>query len=175
MGFRPVIDIRQADTSRRSNGREDALMNPLMTDDERAQLLANGEARTAASDFDPMPVVRLFTPDAHAIWLLAALDPVDGARPGASATLVSACPNWAPCDCRPWRPSSARGIGRFCAIGISAQHSRCWNTHAWRDSTARFPTDQRECRSANRGQRLRIVSFSVLRQTGSASIAIDAP
>ena len=53
-------------------------MNPLMTDDERAQLLANGQARAAACDFDPLPVVKLFTPDAHAIWLLAALDPVDG-------------------------------------------------------------------------------------------------
>ncbi|MBN0162020.1 DUF2958 domain-containing protein, partial [Pseudomonas aeruginosa] len=27
---------------------------------------------------DPLPVVRLFTPDAHATWLLAALDPTDG-------------------------------------------------------------------------------------------------
>lgn len=27
---------------------------------------------------DIQPVVRLFTPDAHATWLLAALDPADG-------------------------------------------------------------------------------------------------
>lgn len=53
-------------------------MNPHITDDERVQLLANGHARAAASNFDPMPVVKLFTPDAHAIWLLAALDPTDG-------------------------------------------------------------------------------------------------
>ncbi|KRE89709.1 hypothetical protein ASG87_03830 [Frateuria sp. Soil773] len=53
-------------------------MNSLVTDEERAQLLANGEARAAAGDFDPMPVVKLFTPDAHATWLLAALDPADG-------------------------------------------------------------------------------------------------
>lgn len=53
-------------------------MNPLITDGERAQLLANGQSRTAARDFDPLPVVKLFTPDAHATWLLAALDPVDG-------------------------------------------------------------------------------------------------
>lgn len=50
----------------------------LVNDDERAQLLANGEARAAAQDFDPMPVVKLFTPDAHATWLLATLDPADG-------------------------------------------------------------------------------------------------
>ena len=53
-------------------------MNLFITDDERTQLLANGQARTAAQDFDPLPVVKLFTPDAHATWLLAALDPADG-------------------------------------------------------------------------------------------------
>ena len=45
---------------------------------ERAQLLANGAARAAGRAIDPVPVVRLFTPDAHVTWLLAALDPVDG-------------------------------------------------------------------------------------------------
>jgi hypothetical protein len=53
-------------------------MNPLITDEQHARLLANGEARTAGQDTDPVPVVRLFTPDAHATWLLAALDPADG-------------------------------------------------------------------------------------------------
>lgn len=53
-------------------------MNTLVTDDERTRLLANGRARATAPDLDPMPVVRLFTPDAHAIWLLVALDPGDG-------------------------------------------------------------------------------------------------
>jgi hypothetical protein len=51
---------------------------PLTNADERAQLLANGAARTADQSIDPLPVVRLFTPDAHATWLLAALDPADG-------------------------------------------------------------------------------------------------
>ena len=51
---------------------------PLATDSERAQLLANGKARAAGETIDPVPVVRLFTPDAHVTWLLAALDPVDG-------------------------------------------------------------------------------------------------
>src|SRR5690554_5068556 len=53
-------------------------MNPLITDEQRARLLANGAARAAGQDTDPVPVVRLFTPDAHATWLLAALDPADG-------------------------------------------------------------------------------------------------
>src|SRR5690606_10545564 len=51
---------------------------PLITASERAQLLAHGKARATGEAIDPLPVVRLFTPDAHVTWLLAALDPVDG-------------------------------------------------------------------------------------------------
>lgn len=54
------------------------MTQPLTTADQRAQLLANGAARAAGQSVDPLPVVRLFTPDAHATWLLAALDPADG-------------------------------------------------------------------------------------------------
>lgn len=54
-------------------------MNPsLITDEKRAQLLANGQARAAGHAIDPLPVVRLFTPDAHLTWLLTELDPEDG-------------------------------------------------------------------------------------------------
>lgn len=49
----------------------------LISEVEREQLLANGRARAAGQATDPLPVVRLFTPDAHATWLLASLDPVD--------------------------------------------------------------------------------------------------
>ena len=55
-----------------------AVTQPLTTPDERARLLANGAARAAGQNIDSLPVVRLFTPDAHATWLLAALDPADG-------------------------------------------------------------------------------------------------
>ncbi|EPG5446647.1 DUF2958 domain-containing protein [Pseudomonas aeruginosa] len=51
---------------------------PLVTADERARLLAHGAALAAGQQLDPLPVVRLFTPDAHATWLLVSLDPVDG-------------------------------------------------------------------------------------------------
>ena len=46
-----------------------------MIEDQRSQPLANGRC-----DFvdDHLPLVRLYTPDAHATWLLAALDPTDG-------------------------------------------------------------------------------------------------
>ena len=53
-------------------------MNRLITEDERRQLLTHGQACAAGQAIDPLPVVRLFTPDAHATWLLAALDPADG-------------------------------------------------------------------------------------------------
>ncbi|SKC74539.1 DUF2958 domain-containing protein [Paraburkholderia hospita] len=54
------------------------MTQPLITAEQRAQLLAIGTERAAGQGIDPMPVVRLFTPDAHATWLLAALDPADG-------------------------------------------------------------------------------------------------
>lgn len=54
------------------------MTQPLTTADQHAQLLANGVARANGQPNDPLPVVRLFTPDAHVTWLLAALDPVDG-------------------------------------------------------------------------------------------------
>ncbi len=53
-------------------------MNRLTTQEERRQLLAHGKARAAGHANDPVPVVRLFTPDAHLTWLLVALDPADG-------------------------------------------------------------------------------------------------
>ncbi|MGY6268669.1 DUF2958 domain-containing protein [Achromobacter denitrificans] len=53
-------------------------MTPLITTDDRTRLLANGQDRAAGQVIDPLPVVRLFTPDAHATWLLASLDPADG-------------------------------------------------------------------------------------------------
>ena len=53
-------------------------MNRLITENERRQLLTHGQARAAGRVIDPLPVARLFTPDAHATWLLASLSPSDG-------------------------------------------------------------------------------------------------
>jgi len=50
----------------------------FITLEQRAQLLANAQAYAAGHLRDPEPVARLFTPDAHATWLLATLDPNDG-------------------------------------------------------------------------------------------------
>ena len=53
-------------------------MKPLITDDQRAQMLGNGAAAARGEQHDPFPVVKLFTLDAHATWLLTELDPADG-------------------------------------------------------------------------------------------------
>lgn len=50
-------------------------MTKLITDEQRAQLLANGRQSLENDDFDPPPVVKLFTPDAGATWLLTEIDP----------------------------------------------------------------------------------------------------
>lgn len=49
----------------------------LISDELRAQLLANGRQALADEGFDPPPVVKLFTPDAGATWLLTEIDPDD--------------------------------------------------------------------------------------------------
>jgi len=51
--------------------------NVLITDEQRALLLANGRESLENPDFDPAPVVKLFTPDAGATWLISELDPDD--------------------------------------------------------------------------------------------------
>ncbi len=52
-------------------------MTKLITDEQRAQLLANGRRSLDKDNFDPPPVVKLFTPDAGATWLLTEIDPHD--------------------------------------------------------------------------------------------------
>ena len=47
----------------------------LLTPDQREAMLANGRRSAAGADIDPHPVIKLFTPDANATWLLTELDP----------------------------------------------------------------------------------------------------
>jgi hypothetical protein len=47
----------------------------LITDEQAIQLLLNGAISARGIDHDPPPVVKLFTPDAGATWLLTELDP----------------------------------------------------------------------------------------------------
>lgn len=51
--------------------------NDLMTSEHRTLLLANGARAAAGEDIDPLPVLKLFTPDGSATWLLTELDPDD--------------------------------------------------------------------------------------------------
>lgn len=52
-------------------------MSTLITDEQRFLLLANGRESLQNPDFDPAPVVKLFTLDAGATWLLTEIDPDD--------------------------------------------------------------------------------------------------
>ncbi|UTC29687.1 hypothetical protein BAJUN_00570 [Bajunvirus bajun] len=49
----------------------------LFTQEQRTKMLANGAKSAASADgsFDAAPVVKLFTPDGGATWLLSELDP----------------------------------------------------------------------------------------------------
>ena len=53
----------------------------LLTDQQRAQLLANGQAARQAqqkgTDTDPRPVVKLYIPDGYGRWLLTEMDPLE--------------------------------------------------------------------------------------------------
>lgn len=47
----------------------------IITPTERELLLANGRLTAAGENLDAVPIVKLFTPDANAMWLLTELDP----------------------------------------------------------------------------------------------------
>ncbi len=47
---------------------------PFLTDEQRRAMVANGLARARGEDIDPYPVLKLYTPDAGASWVLTALD-----------------------------------------------------------------------------------------------------
>jgi hypothetical protein len=54
-------------------------LTSFLTGKQSTQLLTNGAARAAGQVIDPPPVVKLYTLDADAVWLLTELD-ADGDR-----------------------------------------------------------------------------------------------
>ncbi len=64
----------------------------LLTDAQRRELTANGERSAAGEEIDPRPVVKLFTPDAGATWLLTELDPSEPDRAFGLCDLGLGCP-----------------------------------------------------------------------------------
>ncbi|MGV2067026.1 DUF2958 domain-containing protein [Agrobacterium sp. 22-226-1] len=56
------------------------MAEPLITESQLAQLLANGARSAAGEDIDPRPIVKLFTPNAGATWLITEVDPADPDR-----------------------------------------------------------------------------------------------
>jgi Protein of unknown function (DUF2958) len=52
----------------------------LFTEDHKQKLLANGHESGRNPDFDPWPVVKLFTPDAGCTWLVTEIDPEEPNR-----------------------------------------------------------------------------------------------
>ncbi len=49
----------------------------LITKKALAALIRNGEESARNPDHDPYPVIKLFTPDANATWLISEADPAD--------------------------------------------------------------------------------------------------
>ena len=64
----------------------------LITDELRVQLQANGWRSLQTEGFDPPPVVKLFTPDAGATWLLTELVPDDDDQAFGLCDLGLGCP-----------------------------------------------------------------------------------
>lgn len=64
---------------------------PLFSDTIRAALLANGVHAQTGRD-DPFPVVKLFTPDGNATWLLSQINPDDPDQAFGLCDLGFGCP-----------------------------------------------------------------------------------
>lgn len=67
-------------------------MRPLLTAAQCTALIANGHRSLTDERFDPLPVVKLFTPDAAATWLLSEIDPSDPDRAFGLCDLGLGCP-----------------------------------------------------------------------------------
>ena len=97
--------------------------NALITDEQRIVLLANGRESLENPDFDPAPVVKLFTPDAGATWLLTEIDPDDHDHAFGLCDLGLGCRKSAGSAWASWRPCAAGWACRSSATCLSAPRS----------------------------------------------------
>src|SRR4051812_4287879 len=85
---RPGREPAGAHAGRRTRG----MSPPLITVAQRAGLLVNGARSALGEHIDPPPVVKLFTPDAGATWLLTEPDPADPDRAFGLCDVGLGCP-----------------------------------------------------------------------------------
>lgn len=90
-GSASIARLRPPALDRRAS-KEAIMAQQLLTCDLRKALLANGARSARGEDIDPAPVVKLFTPDANATWLLTELDPSDSDRAFGLCDLGLGCP-----------------------------------------------------------------------------------
>ena len=69
----------------------------FLTDAPFELLLANGLQSRVQVGLDPLPLVKLFTPDAGATWLLSEIDPEDHDIAFGLCDPGLGCPSWAAC------------------------------------------------------------------------------
>lgn len=105
------------------------------------QLLAHGLTRTTGQECDPLPVVRLFTPDAHATWLLAALDPTDGDTAYGLIDLGIGMPVLGTVKLSDLASIIGPHKQPVMRDRISSRRGRCRNTFDWLRRTVQSPID----------------------------------
>lgn len=64
----------------------------LITQSQIRKLIRNGERSQREPNFDPHPVVKLFTPDGQGTWLLSEIDPTNPDRAFGLCDLGFGCP-----------------------------------------------------------------------------------
>jgi hypothetical protein len=93
----------------------------LFTKEHEAKLLANGRAslEDMTGEFDPWPVVKLFTPDAGCTWLVTEIDPEEPNRLWVLADLSLGCCEYGTI----WRTEIEAIRGR---LGLPVERDRGW-------------------------------------------------
>jgi hypothetical protein len=82
-------------------------------------LIVNGDRSLTDERFNPLPVAKLFTPDASATWLLSEIDPTDHDRAFGLCDLGLGCPElgWVSLS----ELSAVRGH-----LGLPVERDRYW-------------------------------------------------